>query len=140
MKTISSWTMKKAACLLTLSTSQTLTVLSAEDVASRGMLGLKRISVIIWECSSSLDLAVKDSVHHNTACIIKSRSKEIDVIFHEMSQKQCYSIQVAKACLLNQYHKTFLVYPSSPFYPAHQWQAVFHLKRSDNIQLYLYLQ
>jgi hypothetical protein len=33
-------------CILTLSTSQTLTVLSNEEVARRGVLGLKRTSVI----------------------------------------------------------------------------------------------
>lgn len=54
---------------LTLSASQTLTVLSKEDVARRGMLGLKRTSVINAECSSSVDFGFRESACHNTACI-----------------------------------------------------------------------
>jgi hypothetical protein len=55
--------------LLTLSTSQTLTVLSNEDVARRGMLGLKRTSVIKDECSSRTAFCFSESVYHITACI-----------------------------------------------------------------------
>ena len=58
--------------LLTLSASQTLTVLSAEDVASLNALGLKRTSVIHCECSSSVDFTVKESVHHNVAWVPKA--------------------------------------------------------------------
>jgi hypothetical protein len=61
--------MNQEECQLTFSASQTLTVLSNEDVARRGMLGLKRTSVIIDECSSSELFGFKESVYHNTACI-----------------------------------------------------------------------
>jgi len=54
-----------------LSTSQTLTVLSNEDVARRGMLGLKRTSVIKDECSSRVALCLRVSVYHKTACSTK---------------------------------------------------------------------
>lgn len=63
--------MVKKAGSLTLSTSQTLTVLSPEDVAIFNVLGLKQTSVIHCECSSSVNLAVKDFVHHTVACTIK---------------------------------------------------------------------
>jgi len=53
---------------LTLSTSQTLTVLSNEDVARRGMLGLNRTSVIKDECSSRVAFCLRESVYHKTAC------------------------------------------------------------------------
>lgn len=57
---------------LTLSASQTRTVLSKDDVARRGsILGLKRTSVIIDECSSRVVFGFKESVYHSTACIIK---------------------------------------------------------------------
>lgn len=61
---------KRNIAVLTLSASQTLTVLSNEDVARRGMLGLKRTSVIKDECSSSVVFGFKVSAYHNTACII----------------------------------------------------------------------
>jgi hypothetical protein len=48
-----------------LSASQTRTVLSKEDVASRDMLGLNRTSVINAECSSNEDVGFRaGSVHH----------------------------------------------------------------------------
>ena len=53
---------------LTLSASQTLTVLSNEEVASRGRFGLKRTSVIIAVCSSRVVLGFIVSVCHITAC------------------------------------------------------------------------
>jgi len=56
---------------LTLSTSHTLTVLSIEDVARRGMLGLKRTSVTRKECSSRVAFWFRESVNHKTACIMK---------------------------------------------------------------------
>lgn len=66
-------------CWLTLSASQTLTVLSKEDVASLAMLGLKRTSVMSDECSSSVVFCFKVSVYHKTAC--KRRwTKKVQVI------------------------------------------------------------
>lgn len=62
---------------LTLSTSQTRTVLSYEDVARRGMLGLKRTSVIKDECSSRVAFCFRESVYHKTACIMKQRKCHI---------------------------------------------------------------
>lgn len=58
-------------CVLTLSAFQTLTVLSADEVANRGILALKRASVIDWECSSSFDFNLSDLVHQNVACRIQ---------------------------------------------------------------------
>lgn len=55
---------------LTLSASQTLTLLSKDDVARRAMLGLKRTSVISDECSSSVVFGFKLSVYHKTACTV----------------------------------------------------------------------
>jgi hypothetical protein len=55
--------------VLTLLASQTLTVLSNEEVARRGMLGLNRTSVIKRECSSNTDFCFKVSACHNTTCI-----------------------------------------------------------------------
>ena len=52
----------------TLSASQTLTVLSKEDVARRDMLGLNLTSVIRNECSSNEDLGFSGSVPHKTTC------------------------------------------------------------------------
>lgn len=69
--------------LRTFSVSQTLTVLSAEDVASLDRLGLKRTSVIHWVCSSSVDFTVKDSVHHNTACTKNHWANEFDIVILE---------------------------------------------------------
>lgn len=59
---------RRKLCPLTLSASQTLTVLSNEDVARRGMLGLKRTSVINEECSSRFVFDFNVSVCHSTAC------------------------------------------------------------------------
>ena len=67
----------KTMCPLTLSASQTLTVLSNEDVARRGMLGLKRTSVIKAECSSRFVFDFKVSVYHNTACTGKSAENNL---------------------------------------------------------------
>jgi hypothetical protein len=64
---------RKKLSQLTLSASQTRTVLSKDDVARRGMLGLKRTSVINDECSSSVVFGFKESVYHNTACITISK-------------------------------------------------------------------
>lgn len=63
-----------------MSASQTLTVLSNEDVARRDMLGLKRTSVIKAECSSSVVFGFKESVFHNTACHIITMQKVLDIL------------------------------------------------------------
>lgn len=60
---------QKERAELTLSASQTRTVLSNEDVARRGMIGLKRTSVIRDECSSIVAFGFNVSVYHNTAWI-----------------------------------------------------------------------
>ena len=74
---------RKEKCPLTLSASQTLTVLSNEDVARRDMLGLKRTSVIKLECSSSVDFGFKVSVYHIKACVakkIKNKKRKMKMI------------------------------------------------------------
>jgi len=71
---------------LTLSASQTLTVLSKEEVARRGMLGLKRTSVIIKECSSSVDFGFKASVNHKTAYILQDHQNNVSLFFIIESQ------------------------------------------------------
>lgn len=86
---------KTGVCQLTLSGSQTLTVLSAEDVASLDMLGLKRTSVIPWECSSSVDFIANDSAHHNTACTTKSSGKRVSVVFSILKKN---SVEAAFHC------------------------------------------
>lgn len=53
---------------LTLLTSQTFTVLSAEDVATHNMLGQNLTSVIRWVCSSSVDFRLNNFVHQIEAC------------------------------------------------------------------------
>ena len=62
---------------LTLSASQTLTVLSNEEVARRGRLGLKRTSVIIAVCSSRVVFGFIVSVYHITACKIDQVKKKL---------------------------------------------------------------
>lgn len=68
---------------LTLSTSQTLTVLSYEDVARRGMLGLKRTSVIKDECSSRVAFCFRESVNHKTDCIMKQSEEMSHSIYKQ---------------------------------------------------------
>lgn len=64
---------KKENCPLTLSASQTLTVLSKDEVARRNMLGLKRTSVISLACSSRVVFGDKESANHSTAYNAKRR-------------------------------------------------------------------
>lgn len=78
----------------TLSASQTLTVLSNEDVARRGMLGLKRTSVIKFECSSSEVFDFNVSVYHKTACIIYQSQ-------HLIRKKAQLKMSIAKQFQIN---------------------------------------
>lgn len=55
--------------LITLSASQTRTVLSNELVARSGNLGPNRTLVIKAECSWILAFGSKVSVHHNATCV-----------------------------------------------------------------------
>ena len=55
---------------LTPSASQTLTVLSNEAVARRGMLGLKRTQIIKEECSPKIAFGLNVSTSHKTVCIV----------------------------------------------------------------------
>lgn len=72
---------------LTLSTSQTLTVLSNEDVARRGMLGLKRTSVIKDECSSRVAFCFRESVYHKTTCITGHKNYDISLSLSRIKEK-----------------------------------------------------
>jgi hypothetical protein len=58
---------------LTLAASQTLTVLSNEEVARHGVLGLKRTSVMSREWSSSIDFCFRLSAFHRKTCIARYR-------------------------------------------------------------------